>query len=118
MMDVRIVRMLAVSLVGLAYWASVSALTGEKEPWDASEYWTVAYPASLVLAALAGSLLRANAWLWGALITLAQLPVMIVNNGWGPLLWTVGFGFLFLLTIPAMAVSWLASRVRIGRKAA
>lgn len=113
-MDGRIARVLAVSVIGLAYWALVSALSGEREPWDATGYWTVAYPASIALSALVGYVLRAHAWLWGALITLAQLPLMIVNNGSGPL-WAVGFILLCALAIPAMAASWLASRTSFGR---
>ncbi len=110
----RSVKALSLFVLGGLYWQLVCQVMGVDEPWDAPAYWAFAYPASLVLAAIAGLLLRRDGWLAGAVLTFAQLPVMWVNNGTGPL-WAVGLLFLCLLAIPAVALStltgWFASRV-------
>ncbi|UZK68034.1 hypothetical protein OKW76_08025 [Sphingomonas sp. S1-29] len=86
-------------------------LTGAPEPWDAHAYWTLAYPASVALSAIAGRFLGKRAWLAGGVVTFAQAPVMWLNNGSGAL-WAVGLLFLTILAIPCALASALAGRFR------
>jgi hypothetical protein len=103
--------------LGAFYWWLICRVLQVDEPWDAPEYWTFAYPVSLLLSALAGRLLERRGWLGGVAITFAQLPVMWANAGTGPL-WPVGLIFLSLLSIPAMAVcaltGWISFRAKAG----
>ena len=100
--------------VGIAYWWSCIQITNVKEPWDAANYLFVWYPVSLALSAAGGLIFRRHSWLSGVALTLAQLPVMWMSTGIGPL-WPVGLIFLSFLAIPAVASSILGSRVLAGR---
>ena len=104
-------KLAGIAILAVAYWQLVSTLTGAPEPWDARAYWTLAYPASVALSAIAGRFLGKRAWLAGIVVTFAQLPVMWLNNGSGPL-WAVGLLFLMMLAIPCALVSALAGRFR------
>ncbi len=110
-----IARTLGVLVVGAAYWWFVARITGAAEPWDARAYWQLWYPASFAISAALGLILKEHGWIAGAIVTLAQAPVMLLNNGAGPLL---GLAVLMLcvLALPVTAVSalaaWFASRPR------
>ena len=101
----------ATCIVSLFFWAVVSAVTGTKEPWDLANYWTFIYPAALALSVTLGALLKSAQWSAGAVVMLAQIPVMLVTSGVSPLL-GVGILYAAFLSIPAIALSWLAGRVR------
>ena len=94
-----LLRLPALLIVAAVYWQSVCLWTGRDEPWDAPAYWMLVYPVSMLLAAMAGFV-----------ITLAQLPIMMINAGTGPL-WVVGLIYLCVLAIPVAAVSALAGRL-------
>lgn len=103
--------LLLASVSGLAYWSLVAALSQGGEPWDAPLYWTLFYPGALLLAAILGWVFPVRAWLWGAVVVLAQVPVVMVVSGVGPLL-VAGLLYALLLSIPALLVSWLAGWTR------
>lgn len=96
---------------GLAYWQIVVLASGAREPWDASNYWTVLYPLAILICAGLGYAFRRRAWLTGGLFVFAQLPVMVAHAGTGPLIWA-GLLLLALLSIPAGVAAWLAGRFR------
>ncbi len=102
-------------LAAMLYWSTVCAVADVQEPWDAKAYWRLWYPVSLILSAVAGLVVVKRAWRAGAILTFAQLPVLWINAGIGPL-WPVGLALLCLLSIPAIATSalagWLMSRRR------
>jgi hypothetical protein len=106
-------RLLALLVVATLYWQSVCLLTGKGEPWDAPAYWTFAYPVSMLLAAMAGWGMRRQGWMAGFVVTLAQLPVMLIHAGGGGQLWVVGLTYLCVLAIPVAAVSALAGRLAL-----
>ena len=103
----------AVAVLGLGYWTLVAILAKTPEPWDAEDYWTLAFPLSILMAAVAGGAFVPGAWLVGPVLTMGHLPVLLVQGGGGPML---AFGLLLLvvLAIPAAIVSgcsgWLARR--------
>lgn len=101
-------------ILGGLYWQFVCQLTNVQEPWNAPAYWSVAYPISLVLSAATGRFLKNRGWSAGAVLTLAQLPVIWLNNGTSDPFWAVGVLILFVLAIPAATISavagWFASR--------
>ena len=110
-----VVRTLSILSVGLVYWCFASGMTGAAEPWDAEAYWRIWYPGSFMISTIAGLILKERGWSAGAVVTLAQAPVMLLNNGAGPLL-AVGVLTLCVLAVPVTAVSalaaWCAARAR------
>lgn len=100
---------LAALPLGVAYWFAVAWLGGVREPWDAAGYWTIAYPLSLVVAAILGATSRRRAWTAGALFVLAQ-AVPLASSGFGPL-WAIGAMFLALLTAAGAAAAQIGRRL-------
>lgn len=101
----------ATCVVSLFFWAVVSAVTGAEEPWDLASYWTLIYPAALVLSVILGAVLKSAQWSAGAVVMLAQIPVVLAISGASPLL-GVGILYAAVLSIPAMTLSWLAGKLR------
>ena len=105
--------LLAVAVLGAGYWSLVAGLTQVSEPWDAESYWALAYPLSILMAAVAGAAFDRRAWLAGPILTMGQLPLLLVQGGGGRM---IAFGLLLLvvLAIPAAIVSgcsgWLTRR--------
>jgi len=99
------------ALAGLGYWAAVSAAAGGIEPWDAPAFETVAFPGALALSALLGALAPSRAWAWGGIVMMAQVPVVIVIAGPGPLV-IAGLLYAAVLAVPAALVSWGSGALR------
>lgn len=97
--------------VGVLFWALVAWRTPGGEPWDATAFWTVVYPIALCIAAVLGACFHRQAWLWGLLLMVVQVPVVAVMSGVGPLL-LAGVVYALVLAIPAMAVAWAAGVLR------
>jgi hypothetical protein len=116
-MSARTIKVLVLLIVSGMYWQFVCQRTGTVEPWDGDAYWRLWYPLTFVLSGVAGYVLRNDGWLAGAILTFAQLPVMWINNGTGPLI-AVGVVFLFVLAVPPVAISlltgWFATRERVA----
>ena len=105
------IRSAIIFAISLAYWFTVNRLSETNEPWDAASYWSVSYPLSMLVTGVAAFLLRRHYWVAGALTTMAQIPVMLLDSGAGPL-WLIGFGLLGVLALPAMIVAELSGRMR------
>ncbi len=105
------VQMIIALAIGVGYWRLVAAVTGRAEPWDAAGFWVWIYPVMLGLAAVAGLVVRRGGWIMGALLALAQLPVVWITAEGGPL-WVAGVVYAVLLAIPAALVAGLAGRLR------
>ena len=110
-MKLRMVQVFVLAVVSVLYWLLVSRVSGAKEPWDAAGYWLIWYPGSLILSAFGGFAFGRRGWSAGAIVTVAQLPVMLVNTGFGGLL-IVGVVFLAVLAVPAVMLSALLGRLR------
>ena len=102
---------IATCVVSLFFWAVVSAITGAEEPWDLASYWTIIYPAALALSAILGAVLKRSQWSAGAVVMFSQIPVVLAMSGASPLL---GAGIIYaaVLSIPAIALAWLAGKLR------
>ena len=109
---------MATCVVSLFFWTVVSAITGAEEPWDLASYWTIIYPAALALSVILGAVPRSAQWSAGGVVMLSQIPVVLAISGTSPLL-GVGIIYAAFLSIPAIMLSWLASKfvqVRKGRR--
>jgi len=98
--------------VGAALWFAASMLTGKREPWDASAYWTLVYPAAIVVAALLGYFFSERPWRWPALLFASQFLAMCVRNGELGNLWPLGLVMFAVLALPAVAAASIAARFR------
>ncbi|GGK52824.1 hypothetical protein [Salinarimonas ramus] len=67
-------------LLAIICWQMFCIAFDVREPWDAPAFWSVAYPASIAMSAVAGYLARSG-WIVGLVVTFAQLPIIVVSNG-------------------------------------
>lgn len=101
------------AMAGLTLWAVTAVVTGKREPWDASLYWTVSYPLAVIGSALLGFLFPERAWRWAAMLMLMQFVVMAaMGSGLGLL--PLGLIVLAVLAAPAALAGVLAARLRRG----
>jgi hypothetical protein len=49
-------------VAGTVLWVVTSAVSGKAEPWDASIYWTIAYPVAIALSGLLGYVFPQRPW--------------------------------------------------------
>lgn len=109
-----IIEIVALSMLGVCFWLLVSLMGDTPEPWDASLYWAVAYPISVLLAGAIGFRMGHRGWIAGAVLTLAQFPVMLVLTGAGPMS-VLGLMIVCALAGPAAIVSaicgWIGLRM-------
>lgn len=97
--------------VGVVFWMLVAWQTPGGEPWDAPAFWTVVYPIALGIAAILGACFPRQAWLWGLLLMMLQVPVVAVMSGVGPLL-LAGLVYALVLAVPATAIATAAGALR------
>lgn len=101
--------MVAACVAGVLLWAGTAVLAGRREAWDAAVYWTVAYPAGIVISGVLGYVATERPWRWGAALMLAQavtLAVMARNFSLLPL----GLVLFGVLAIPPMLAARIGAR--------
>jgi hypothetical protein len=101
---------------GAALWLATAALSGRREAWDSSLYWSVAYPLAIAGAGALGYLAPERPWRWGATLMLVQAVTLAVTaSSFGLLpLGLMLFGVLAVLPT-AMATVGARMRHRLGR---
>lgn len=100
---------------GAVLWLAATIASGQREAWDSSLYWTMAYPAGVVIAGVLGFLCPDRAWRAALALMLAQavvLAFMAASFGLLPL----GLVLFAVLALPPMGVAILAARLRMHRK--
>jgi hypothetical protein len=99
------------ALAGILLWLGTSALSGRREAWDSSLYWTVAYPLAIAIAGILGYLATERPWRWGLLIMLAQaVTLTFASSSFGLL--PLGLILFAVLAVPPMLVARLAAGLR------
>jgi len=102
------------ALAGLFLWAVMAMASGKREPWDASIYWTVAYPLAVMGAAILGFLFPERPWRWAAVLMLMQFVVMIaMGSDLG--LWPLTLILLVVLAAPLAFAGVMAAKVRVWK---
>jgi hypothetical protein len=114
-MNANAARLGLILASGLIYWQLTCLWSGSMEPWDSDRYLTLWYPVSIILSGCGGYLLGKRGWISGAVITFGQVPIVIVNNGIGPLL-AAGLLILVFMAIPPIIVAFLTGRYAARRK--
>lgn len=97
-------------VAGATLWLLASLLTGKREPWDSSSYWTIVYPLGLAASAWLGYRYPDRAWLWPVLVFVAQFFAMCVRNGELGNLWPLGLALFAFMSLPGILVARLAAR--------
>jgi peptidoglycan/LPS O-acetylase OafA/YrhL len=107
----RTTRPVAIAvIVGMLLWFAASAISGEREPWDASIYWVVAYPITIFASGLLGYFHPHRPWRWAILLFAAQFVAMCIRNGELGNLWPLGMLLFVVIALPAMLAAKVASR--------
>lgn len=96
---------------GTVLWAVMTAVAGQREPWDSGLYWSAAYPLALLAAGVLGALFPRRPWRWAVALIFAQLPVMLLG-GSGLGLLPLGFIALAALALPPMVAARLGAWLR------
>ena len=96
---------------GGTLWLATSFASGRIEAWDSRLYWTISYPASILLSGLLGYWFPRQAWRWGVTVMFAQLVVMLLR-GSGFSLLPLGLMLFAVLVLPAVGLAELLARMR------
>jgi peptidoglycan/LPS O-acetylase OafA/YrhL len=106
---------LAAAISGAVLWQMAAAMSGRREAWDSSLYWTVAYPLGMAVAGVLGYLHPVAPWRWGLTLMLAQAVVLAVAAASFGLL-PLGLIMFSVLSLPVILVA--AWGARMGRRGA
>ena len=94
---------------GALLWLAATLISGRREAWDSSLYWTVAYPLSIVLAGWLGYRYPKKPWRWGLSVLLAQAVVLAFAGGdYGML--PLGLILFAILSLPAIGLACAGAR--------
>lgn len=100
-------------LTGLLLWFAAAHFGGRREPWDSELYWTLFYPAAVLLSGIFGVLFPDRPWRWALCLIFSQLVVMAAS-GAGPGsnlgLLPLGAVMLAILSVPAIGAALLAAK--------
>lgn len=100
-------------VAGVLLWTGTTLLTGRREAWDAAAYWTMAYPAGIVVSAVLGYLATDRAWRWGLVLMLAQAVTLAgLARDFGLL--PLGLVLFGVIALPPMLAATLAARRRLS----
>lgn len=99
-------------VIGFAYWWSFSLLSSVDEPWDGLHYWSAGYPVSLLLSAALGFVFRRDALVIGLSLTLAQVPVIVLNTGFDSSITKMVY-FLSFLSLPTLLAAKVGTTMRM-----
>ena len=105
--------LLCVALAGGALlWLGTAAVSGRREAWDSTLYWSAAYPVCIALAALLGYLAPERPARWAFAVMLVQPIVMVLGSGGDFALLPLGLILFAVLALPPFAAAKLAASVR------
>jgi len=96
---------------GLTIWTTASLLGGTREPWDSDFYWSLAYPAALLFCGGLGFLAPERPLVLALIVMFGQAAIMLLG-GSGLGLLPPGLALILVLSLPAMALAWIAARWR------
>jgi hypothetical protein len=116
MLRTRTTVILAV-VTGVLLELGIHALSGRREAWDSSEYWTVGLPITALLSVAIGFFSRRSDWLWTCAIVPSQVMTMMIRSGELGSLWPLTLILSSILSGPFVLASFVGSRFRTTREA-
>lgn len=102
---------LPAAVAGLVLWLLTPGASGQREPWDAPEFWSQGYPLAIGLSALLGLVWPQRSWVWGFIVMAMMAPVVALNGSDLSLL-PLGLVALMVLALPASLAGLLTGRIR------
>lgn len=93
-------------------WLVVASISGKREAWDSSIYWTIAYPLSIGLAGSLGYWVPEKPWRWGLVVFLAQ-SMALATSGSDFSLLPLGLILFSILALPAVGIAAFMARLRL-----
>jgi len=106
----------AIAIVGgAALWLATAAISGRREAWDSSLYWTVAYPLSIVVAGALGYRFPEKPWRWALAVMLAQ-AVALAFAGSDFSLLPLGLILFAALALPAVVLARIMAKLRLRKE--
>jgi len=106
----------AIAIVGgAALWLATAAISGRREAWDSSLYWTVAYPLSIVVAGTLGYRFPEKPWRWALAVMLAQ-AVALAFAGSDFSLLPLGLILFAVLALPAVVLARIMAKLRLRKE--
>ncbi|MCW5601423.1 hypothetical protein [Nitrosomonas sp.] len=97
---------------GACLWLATAMMSGRTEAWDATSYWTVAYPLAIILSGWLGYRLPERPWRWGLAVMFAQAGVLIVSSSSYGLL-PLGLILFGVLALPAIGLANVTAKYRL-----
>ena len=88
-------------LFGALVWTLISAISGRKEAWDSSWYFSVGYPAICLMALAMGLVVPRRSWRWGVTPFAGQFAWLLLSQGVGNLL-PLGIIAFAVMSLPAV----------------
>lgn len=108
-------RVAVVAASGFLLWAIASIGLHSAEPWDSPAFW-YAYLVAIAVCGAWGFLFPRKAWLWGAIVSYAQAPVMWATTGEVGSMWLPGLVALGVLALPLAGAAALVARFSPRRR--
>lgn len=100
---------------GAILWLVTTGISGKKEAWDSSLYWSAAYPLAIGLAGGLGYWVPEKPWRWGLAVMLAQAVVLVMVGSDYSLL-PLGLILFSVLALPAVALAQFLAKIRLRRE--
>jgi hypothetical protein len=107
----RTTILLAVA-TGVALELGIGAMSGRREAWDSSQYWTIGLPMAGVVSLAIGWLSRGRDWFWTLLVVPGQVLTMMVRSMEISGLWPLALIFSAILSTPFLIAAFIGSRFR------
>jgi hypothetical protein len=106
----------ALSVVtGMVLWFAAMASSGKREPWDEPSYWSVVYPAAIIVSGLLGFFFSNRSWRWPLALFCGQFLAPTIRAGELGNLWPLGLLLFLVMSVPGIAVAklggWLNGKI-------
>ena len=111
MLNTRTTIVLGV-VTGVCLELGIEALSGRREAWDSSLYWTVGLPITGVISAAVGFFSRRADWKWMVVVVPSQVLTMMLRAGELGSLWPLGLILGGVLSTPFVLAAFIGSRFR------
>ena len=98
-------------VAGVSLWLATAAVSGRREAWDSSLYWSVAYPTGIAVAGILGFLAPDRPFRWGVALMLVQAVTLAITAASFGLL-PLGLILFAILAVPPGGAAATGARMR------
>ena len=101
---------------GVALELGVHAMSGRKEAWDSTEFWTIGMPLALFAAFAIGRMSAGSDWIWTLAVAPAQVLTLMLRSEEMGNLWPLTLMISTILSVPFVMGALVGSRFRKKRE--